>query len=135
LLLFLVELPTEEPAEQLADLKRRVEAHGPQRVGAVDDAQAAPGSESNELSEGPTDAAELPPSPSPVLDTAEPFGYRLHREPACWVLVFQGGRVYLKPEIGLAYVAFTRAALSTLAGEKANSYQYTPGRHSPENHG
>jgi hypothetical protein len=44
-------------------------------------------------------------SPAVTLGTAELAGYSLHREPACWVLVIQGGRALLKPEIGILYVA------------------------------
>jgi hypothetical protein len=40
------------------------------------------------------------------VETPDPLCYTLRREPACWVLVFQGRRAYLKYEIGLAYVAY-----------------------------
>jgi hypothetical protein len=39
------------------------------------------------------------------VETPDPLCYTLRREPACWVLVFQGRSAYLKYEIGLEYVA------------------------------
>jgi hypothetical protein len=40
------------------------------------------------------------------VETPDPSYYSLCREPACWVLVFEGNRVHLKHEIGLHYVNY-----------------------------
>jgi hypothetical protein len=40
------------------------------------------------------------------VETPDPLCHTLRREPACWVLVFQGRRAYLKYEIGLQYVGY-----------------------------
>ena len=40
------------------------------------------------------------------ISSADPCRCSLHREAACWVLVFKGGRALLKYEIGLKYVAY-----------------------------
>jgi hypothetical protein len=40
------------------------------------------------------------------VETPDPLCCTLRREPACWVLVLQGQRAYLKYEIGLEYVAY-----------------------------
>jgi hypothetical protein len=44
--------------------------------------------------------------PPPIVQPAAPFRYSLRREPACWVLVFEGKYAYLKHEIGLRYVNY-----------------------------
>jgi hypothetical protein len=43
------------------------------------------------------------------METTEPSVCSLRREPACWVLVFNGRRAYLKHEIGIEYVAWLLA--------------------------
>jgi hypothetical protein len=54
-------------------------------------------------------AAQTNPTAEPSRPTVElpaPSRYSLCREPACWVLVYEGHRVHLKHEMGLHYVSY-----------------------------